>query len=187
MRVERLREEFEIEFDVCAYDLKPGLPPEGMSREQAYAGRVYPSGYIENLLQMARDSGIDMKRPPVIPNTRKAHEATEFAREHDKLLDFHRAVFHAYWVEEQDIGDVGVLCRVAAACGLDAEALRSALADGRFASRVQEQMDWSREAGVTSVPTVIFNGRFAVVGAQDYAVFRDVASRIASGKLRAEG
>lgn len=184
MRVERLREEFEIGFDVCAYDLKPGLPPEGMPREQAYAGRSYPAGYIENLLQLARDSGIDMKRPALVANTRKAHEATEFAREQGRLLDFHRAVFHAYWTEEQNIGDVDVLSGVARACGLDTGELRAALADGHYARRVEEQVQWSREAGITGVPTIIFNGKFAVIGAQDYTVFRDVASRIASGRLK---
>ena len=183
MRAERLLEEFEVQFDVCAFDLRPGIPPEGMSREEATRGRTYPAGYLENLHQTALSSGIDMKRPPIIPNTRKAHEATEFAREAGRLLPFHRAVFQAYWEGERDIGDVGVLCEIAGACGLDAGALRQALAQGGYAARVQEQMDWARDAGVTGVPTFIFEEKFAVVGAQDYTVFRDVASRVASGRL----
>jgi predicted DsbA family dithiol-disulfide isomerase len=183
VRAERLLEEFEVQFDVCAYDLRPGIPLEGMSREEATRGRTYPAGYLENLRQTALDSGIDMKRPAIIPNTRKAHEATEFAREGGRLLPFHRAVFQAYWEEERDIGDAGVLCEIGGGCGLDAGALRRALDEGRYAARVQEQMDWSREAGVTGVPTFIFEEKFAVVGAQDYEVFRDVASRVASGRL----
>src|SRR6266852_5918775 len=104
--------EFDVEFDVCAFDLKPGLPPEGLARERVYAGRVYPPGYLDNMRQTARDAGIDMKRPPIIANTRKAHEATEFAREAGKLLAFHQAVFKSYWVDEENIGDVDVLCRI---------------------------------------------------------------------------
>jgi len=176
-------EEFDVQFDACAFDLKPGLPPEGMPRKQVYAGRVYPDGYIDNLLQTARGASIEMKRPPIIPNTRKAHEATEFARDANRLLEFHRAVFHAYWVEELNIGDVDVLCAIAAGCGLDAEALRSALADGRSAARVGEQMAWTKAVGVTGVPTTIFDERFAVVGAQEYELFRDVAKRVMGGRL----
>ncbi len=190
-------QEFDIEFDACAFDLKPSLPPEGMSREQVYAGRarlpdgqarlpdgqVYPAGYVDNLLQTARDSGIEMKRPPLIPNTRKAHEATEFAREAGRLLEYHRALFHAYWVDEQNISDLEVLCRLAANCGLDADAFRRALADGRYAARVQEQIDRTRAAGITGVPTTIFDEKFALVGAQDHEVYRDVAKRVASGRL----
>lgn len=183
MRVERLQEEFDLQFGVCAYDLRPGIPPEGMPREQASTGRVYPPGYLDNMRQMAADSGIEMKRPPFIPNTHKAHEATEFARETGKLLEFHRATFKAYWTGERNIGDAAILCEIAAECGLDAAALAAALTDGRYAREVQEQMEWARAAGVTGVPTVIFEEKFAVVGAQDYEVFRDVATRVASGRL----
>lgn len=181
VRIERLRDEFQVELETCAYDLKPGLPPQGLPRSEAYAGRVYPPGYIENLLQLARDSGIDMKRPELVPNTRKAHEATEYARDRGRLWEFHHSVFKAYWEEERDIGDVDVLADVGASCGLDTQALRTALADGRYAGRIQEQIEWGRAAGVTGVPTVVFNDRFAVVGAQDYEVFLDVARRVASG------
>ena len=187
MRVEQLREEFDVEFDVAAYDLKPGLPPEGLPRKQVYAGRVYPPGYVDSMRETARESGIDMKRPAIIANTRKAHEATEYARDHGRLWEFHRAVFKAYWEDERDIGDVGVLADVASTCGLDADGLGEALADGRYGGRVREQMEWGRAAGVTGVPTTIFNERFAVVGAQDYEVFADIARRIVSGKLKAEG
>lgn len=178
MRVERLMEEFAVEFDAWAYDLRPGLPPEGLPREQVSAGRVYPPGYIDNLLQTAREAGIDMKRPPLVPSTRKAHEATEFAKETGKLLPFHRAVFRAYFEAEENIGDSEVLCRLGAECGLDSAQLRTALADGRYAGRVEDQIGWARSAGITGVPTFIFDERFALVGAQEYEVFQDVARRI---------
>ena len=180
-------EEFALQFDVCAFDLRPGIPPEGMPREQASAGRVYPPGYLDNLRQTARESGIEMKRPPLIPNTRKAHEATEFAKEAGQLLPFHRAMFRAYWEREENIGEVEVLRRIGAECGLDGEALRAALDEGRYAGEVEGQIAWTRAAGISGVPTFLFDERFALVGAQDYEVFRDVARRIAEGRLKEEG
>ena len=179
--------EFDVDFDVRAFDLKPGIPPEGLSREQAYGGRVYPAGYVDNMIETARDAGIDMKRPPIIPNTRKAHEATEFAKEAGRLLPFHRAVFAAYFEREENIGDVDVLCRIGVESGLDPDGLRAALDDGRYAAEVDEQIAWTRAAGITGVPTFIFEEKFALVGAQDYEVFRDVARRVVQGRLRAEG
>jgi len=182
-RVEKLRNEFDIELEVGAFELRPAIPSEGMSREEMSRGRVYPPGYLEHLRATAAESGIKMKRPPLVPNTRKAHEATEFAKKNGRLWEAHRALFHAYFEEERNIGDVDVLCDVAAGIGLDAAALRLALTDGRYTAEVEEQLAWARAAGVTGVPTVIFSGKFAVVGAQDYAVFRDVASRVAAGRL----
>jgi len=171
-------EELAVEFDASAFDLRPGLPLEGVPREEVSPGRVYPPVYVDNLLQTAREAGIDMKRPPLIPNTRKAHEATEFAKDSGKLLPFHRAVFCAYWEAEENIGDAEVLCRLGAECGLDAAQLRDALADGRYAERVDGQIAWARSAGITGVPTFIFDESFALVGAQEYAVFQDVARRV---------
>ncbi len=182
-RVERLRTEFDIELEACAYQLRPNIPPEGMSRKEASAGRVYPEGYLENMLQTARDSGIDMKRPALVPNTRLAHEATEFAGDNGKLWEIHRAIFAAYFEDEQNIGDIDVLVRIGESVGLDAAELRAALESRRYTPRIDLQLKWAAAAGVTGVPMVIYNERFAVTGAQDYEVFHDVAHRVASGRV----
>jgi predicted DsbA family dithiol-disulfide isomerase len=183
-RIEQLRGEFAIDLDLGAYDLRPGIPPEGISRAEASAGRVYPPGYLENIRSLARECGIDMKRPSIVPNTRKAHEATEFAKERGRTWEIHRALFHAYFEEERNIGDPEVVCEVAERAGLDEDELRGALAEGRYAAEVDRQLAWARATGITGVPTAIFEGKFAVVGAQDYAVVKDVAARIAAGRLR---
>ncbi len=179
-RLEALRDDYDIDFEACAYELRPGIPPEGISRAEASKGRVYPPGYVENLIATARDSGIDMKRPPLIPNTRLAHEATEFAKDHGKTWEIHRALFSAYFEHERDLGNIDVVCDVAATIGLDPDALRTTLATHRHAAEVQRQLDWSRAIGVTGVPTVIFNNRFSLVGAQDLDVVLDVAKRVVS-------
>ncbi len=186
MRVERLCAEFDVVFDAWAYNLRPGIPPEGLPRDEVYGGSRYPAGYLDRLRETARESGIEMIAPPVVANTFKAHEATEFAKEGGRLPQFHRAVFAAYWEKGENIGDEEVLCRLAAECGLDGEGLRAALAEGRYAERVEEQMAWARGAGLGGVPTFVFNEKFALVGAQEYEVFADVARRVQSGALKAE-
>lgn len=182
-RLEALRPDFDISLETCAYELRPNIPPEGMPREQASAGRVYPPGYLEHLRQTALDAGIEMKRPALVPNTRLAHEMTEFAAEQGKTWQVHRALFAAYFEHERNIGDIDVLCDIAAGIGVDPIALQEALESRRYRAHVEEQLKWAVAAGVTGVPTVIYNERFAVVGAQDEMVFRDVAQRVASGRL----
>lgn len=184
-RIERLRSEFEIEMEACAYELRPGIPPEGIDREvlRQQSGRKYPPGYIENLIATAADSGIEMKRPPLVPNTRLAHEATEFATSNGRLWEMHRALFAAYFEDERNIGDIDVLCDIGTSIGLDADGLRAALTDRRYAQLVEQQLVWARSVGVTGVPTAIFNEKFALVGAQDYDAVCDIARRIANGAL----
>ena len=184
-RIEQLRSEFDIDLEAGAYELRPGIPPEGASREalRRRSGREYPAGYMEHLAATAADAGIEMKRPELVPNTRLAHEATEFATSNGKLWEIHRALFHAYFEEERNIGDIEVLCDIGAAIGLDADGLRAALTDRRYAQLVEQQLEWARAAGITGVPTAIFNEKFALVGAQDYDAVRDIARRIANGAL----
>jgi predicted DsbA family dithiol-disulfide isomerase len=128
-----------------------------------------------------------MIAPPVVANTRKAHEATEFAKDDGRLPEFHRAVFAAYWEEGANIGDDDVLCHLADDCGLAGDALRPALADGRYKQRVEDQMAWAREAGLSGVPSFVFNEKFVLVGAQDYDVFADIARRMLRKQAQAEG
>ena len=70
-----------------------------------------------------------------------------------------------------------MLCHIGGEAGLDPDVLREALSDGRYTAEVEEQIAWTRAAGITGVPTFIFEEKFALVGAQDYEVFRDVARR----------
>lgn len=184
-RIEQLRDEFDIDLETCAYELRPGIPLEGISRKVLMKDRVYPEGYLENLRATAAASGINLKRPAIVPNTRLAHEATEFAREHGKLWEIHRALFHSYFEEEQNIGDIDVVVSVGERIGLDPSSLRHALASHRYATEVQQQLDWSRAVGITGVPTVIFNQKFALVGAQDQEVFSSVAHRILNREVSA--
>jgi predicted DsbA family dithiol-disulfide isomerase len=178
VRVEQLRREFAVEVEFWAYDLRPDLPAEGLPRDVVYQGGRYTAEYFQHLRQVAEESGIRLGQPPVVANTHKAHEATEFAKEQGAADSFSRAVFTAYWEEEENIGEIDTLCRLAQECGLDGQALRQALASGRYTQRVEEQMEWARREDIGGVPTFIFDGRFALVGAQSYDVFKSITERI---------
>ncbi len=185
-RLEQLRQDFEVTLTACAFDLRPGIPAEGVARAEASKGKVYPPGYLDNLRQTALAAGIELKRPSLVPNTRKAHEATEFTRDTDgDLWAVHRALFRAYFEEEQNIGDTDVVVRACEEAGVEGGALSEALDAGRYSEEIEKQMEWSRSNGVTGVPTTIFNGRFAVVGAQDVDLLRDVAGRIVRNEVEA--
>jgi predicted DsbA family dithiol-disulfide isomerase len=177
-----------VEVEAWAFELRPDLPPEGLPRGVAYRGSRFGPDYFEHLRQIAEEAGLRLNAPPLVANTRLAHEATEFAREHGDAHAFSRAVFAAYWENEEDIGEVDVLCRLAGELGMDGEALREALSSGRYHERVLEQLEWCRSQGVAGVPTFVFSAwgqfgageelSFALVGAQTYDVFKSVTERI---------
>lgn len=109
-----------------------------------------------------------------------ALEAAEFAFQyatHPDAWAFHRRLFKAYFEELENIGDVEVLARLAQECGLDAKSLREALDDRRFEAEVDEGIAWSRQIGVTAIPTFVFNQRLGMVGAQELPAFREMMAR----------
>jgi predicted DsbA family dithiol-disulfide isomerase len=153
-----------------AYLLAPDTPPEG--RPYPFPPEVRKERST-GVRQMASEAGLPMGDRDWVSNSRPALEAAEFAREAGLFDPFHRAVFSAYHVEGKDIGKPEVLREIATSVGLDAEAMMAALAEGRYSDRVQEDVDLSREIGLTGVPAFIIGNR-AIVGAQPYETFEYV-------------
>lgn len=111
-------------------------------------------------------------------NSHLALEAAEFAADHEGGFAFHRAMFKAYFDELEDIGKVDTVVRVAESVGLDGTELRAALESGEYRQAVDDGIRWSRQIGVTGVPTFVFDEQYGVVGAQDHEVFVSMLSRL---------
>ncbi len=124
-----------------------------------------------NFERLAAEAGLPFGVRTRWANSRLAHEAAEWAREQGAFDAYHRALFRAYFVDALNLGDVAVLADLAAGCGLDAGALREALAAGRYRAAVQAQVDEAADLGVSAVPTFVA-GRYAVVGAQPVEMLR---------------
>jgi predicted DsbA family dithiol-disulfide isomerase len=69
------------------------------------------------------------------------------------------------------------LVRAAADCGLDAETTRQRLASDEDVETVTAQARRASEAGIDGVPCFIFDGRFAVSGAQSPEYLADALGR----------
>jgi len=63
--------------------------------------------------------------------------------------------------------------------GLDADDMKKTLDTRANREAVDEIIQWSRDIGVTGVPTFVFNEKYGIVGAQDFSVFESMMERIA--------
>jgi predicted DsbA family dithiol-disulfide isomerase len=126
----------------------------------------------------ARALGLSMVERDHIPNSRRAHECTEYARAHGKLGAFHHEVLERYWSRGEDLHDWSVLRQAAAAAGLDADAMQRQVEAGQWRAAMQAGLDEAARLGVSAVPTFIVGGRFVIQGAQDAEVFRHAFSRL---------
>lgn len=72
---------------------------------------------------------------------------------------------HAFFVDARDIGDFGVLGEIAADFGLDPEAIRMAVEDGRAAAGLMRDYQQARKDNITGSPSWVLNeGRQKLYG-----------------------
>ncbi len=76
-----------------------------------------------------------------------------------------QALFDAYFLRAEDIGDPEVLAAAAAEAGLDGEETRAFLASDAEAEAVRAEDTSARQAGISGVPCFIFNRQHALAGA----------------------
>jgi len=183
--VERLKSEGLLsEADWRPFFLRPDMPAEGMAvSPETRARRAAGSA---RLRQMAQTAGLNFVESDHIPNSRRALEASEYARTQGQHEAFQAVVFRKYFGEGQDIGTWAVLRAAAEEVGLDAEAMQAETDADHLRATLDAQIAQAYAIGVNAVPTYVINDRYAVVGAQPYEVFKQAFARI--GTLdKAEG
>ncbi len=158
-----------------AFQLNPDMPEGGMDRrrylEVKFGGPVNAKAVYDQVRAAGESEGIDfafeaMKRTP---NTiashrliRHAGEAAEGANHQEAVV---QALFDAYFLRGEDIGDLEVLTAAAETGGLDAEATRAFLESDAETEAVRAEDQGAREAGISGVPCFIFNRQHALAGA----------------------
>lgn len=176
----------QVEVVYRPFQLDPTAPPGATqpvvdAYAKKFGGPERAAQIIAHLTQVAAESGLDLRLDRAQrANTLLAHRALWMA-EHDPAADqaaLKEQLLAAYFTEGRDIGDPDVVADCAGRAGMDAEALRTALDTDAGVAEVAEQLATAASHGITAVPTYVFDGRWAVPGAQDVEVFRRVLDRL---------
>ena len=120
--------------------------------------------------------------PDVVPNSRKALEVTELARDlglHEKV---HTRLMDAYWSEAADIGDTETLLALAAEAGIDPAEASSALLDGRYRDRIVNATREANLVGINAIPAFVLDNRLLLVGAYPHETFERAFEQLAKGE-----
>lgn len=115
----------------------------------------------------------------IATNTLPAHRLTHFAKSHGKQEPLMAELFRAYITDGVNIGDHDVLTDLAEKSGLERSAAQDALETDAFSQDVQADIAQAREIGINGVPFFVFNGKYAVSGAQPHEVFQQALSQAA--------
>jgi len=178
VRIEKLRQAFEIEPVLVHFPLHPETPAEGREMAGFYAERkLDPEAMYRRMKGLMDQEGLPYGRRTHTYNSRLAQELGKWADTVPGGDALHDALYRAYFVDTSNIGDPEILVEIAEKVGLPAEEARAVLAERRFKDAVDADWAKSRQYGVTGVPTFVAGGH-GVVGAQPYEVLVQLLEKV---------
>lgn len=153
------------------FQLDPSTPTDGRPLFEwlgaKFGGEQRARQMTAHTTAVAAADGITMDfDQAIIANTFDAHRLIWFAGR-DRGSVIAEALHKAHFTDGLDIGDRSALTSVAAEAGLDPDAVRGFLDSSAGVDEVRAEIDAARQLGITSVPTFVFAGKYAVSGAQE--------------------
>lgn len=173
------------------FQLAPDIPPEGLDRRSYLKNKFGSEERIEQMHQRITAAGAlegipfafdKIKRSP---NTLDAHRLIRWSAAADRQDVVVEALFKAYFVEGQNIGDAAVLRQIAEGCGLDGEEIARLLDSHEDRRAVREEIAMAGQMGISGVPFFIFAGRYAVSGADAAETLAKAIQQAASDPVAA--
>lgn len=161
----------DVQVEWMPFELRP-LPHETLCPEGPYLQRAWR----ESVYPMAKQLGVFIVLPQISPqpHTHLALEGLQFAKAHGQDNAYSDRIFRAFFQEEQDIGHIDVLTKLAGEIGLDAAQYHEALVTRRYQEAHQQALRYAcDEVEVTSVPTFII-GEYQIPGLVPQAQLEEV-------------
>jgi predicted DsbA family dithiol-disulfide isomerase len=171
-----LQADYDVEVEWRPFELHPEIPPEGLELP-AYVRANFGAAQ-QRLKEMAREAGLEIVLRDKMISSRRALEASEYAREQGKHEAFHRLVFRKFYGEGQDLRSWSVLGAAAEEAGLDPDEMQQETESGKYKAVVDAEIARAHAMGITGVPAYIFNDKYAVIGAQPYQVFQRAMAQV---------
>lgn len=159
-----------------AFQLNPDIPPGGLDRQEymrsKFGGPETVARIHERVSEAGRSSDIEFQWGMIhrSPNTLDAHRLLKLADSQGLQNEVKEALFSAYFLEGRDVGDRAVLAAVAAESRLTGD-VPAWLQSSSGVEEVREDLAAAAQLQISGVPFFIFDGRYALPGAQPPEVF----------------
>lgn len=127
--------------------------------------------FDEVLLPTAKKLGVEMKLPWISPHpyTTVPLQGFHYVQDQapDKLPKYMETVFHAFYVQERDIGEQDIVEDILKEIDVPVEPFRQVIGEGKYVQLLeQEKADARERLGVSSIPTYFIGGQ-KLTGCQD--------------------
>lgn len=167
----------DVEVVFRPYQLDPSAPMEPGPLRERLAMRFGQSavGMMDRVTESAAGEGIDIDwESAIFANTITAHRLMWLAdREYGPAVQTELAekLFELHFTRGGDVSSARDLTEAAVAAGMDEARVTAFLASSEGLEEVRDQIESARRIGVVAVPTFVFDGKWAIQGAQPVSTF----------------
>ncbi len=183
--IEELGIKDQIELEWQPFELNPNMPKEGQELQE-HISEKYGTSLEQNnrsreqLTSLGAEFGFkfsfyDGMR---IPNTKDAHILIDYALKQGKQTELNLRLISAHFSEQKDISKSEILAQELKAVGLDAEEALSCLSTPSARQQIESKEDFWKNAGISAVPTMVFQGKSSITGAQPVDVYKRILSEL---------
>ncbi len=168
------------------FQLDPDADSTPVPLREAYARKFGGAERTAQLLAQTQATAtaeglpMDFDRGQVRVTTLHAHRVLWLAGQHGVQDAVGEALFRAHFEHGQNLADPGVLIAAGQAGGLDKAQVRDLLASDAGVAEVQQGVAAAQALGISSVPTFVIDGRWAIQGARSPEAIAQVLQRIAA-------
>ena len=174
-----------VEIEWQPFELNPQMPAEGQNIQE-HITEKYGSTLEQQKTSQQRmvDAGnevgftFDYFDEMRMANTFEAHILLEYAKAFEKQTELKMRLTKAFFSERKDVSKRDVIKQALLDVGLNAEEALAKLDDDDARYEVRSKQDYWKNLGVNSVPTIVFNRKSAVTGAQPVEVFKGILTEI---------
>jgi predicted DsbA family dithiol-disulfide isomerase len=187
-RFEKALDEFEhkgeVDVEWKSFQLNPAMKTDPSKNINVYLSEI-KGCTLEDAQQMnqqvtglAKEVGLEYDfDKAVVANSFDAHRLIQYAKEAGKGDQAEERLFKAYFTEGKNIASHETLVQLGSEIGLEENEVKEMLAGERFTDEVKHDVYEARQIGVRGVPFFLFNGKYAISGAQQTELFVDTLKK----------
>jgi len=177
--------EDQIDIEWQPFELNPNMPVEGQNVTE-HITEKYGSTLAQQKQsqQMMTDAGeelgfkFDYFDEMRMVNTFDAHILLEYAKGFGKQTELKMTLTKAFFSDRKDVSKKAILKEALLQVGLNADEALAKIDDEEARLDIRNKQNYWKELGVNSVPTIVFNRKSAVTGAQPVDTFKQVLSEL---------
>lgn len=170
------------------YQLDPNAPPGSAtpvreSYARKFGGEEMADAIIRKVTGAAAEVGLEFHMERAVrANTLGAHRLLRLA-EQEYGLETQSALkerlLQAYFMDGRNVDDPDTLADLAEAAGLDRDRAVKLLDSDEGMAETRAEIAHANDLDITAVPTFVFDGRWAIPGAQEPELFLRAFQRVA--------